>query len=343
MINKNKIFKRAGLFALIALIFLIIFFTVFYFFSPLKGFSKNFFKMIPYPVAMVDGEMITSKDILKNTQSLRKFYETQDFSEIGMRVDFKTAEGEERLKIKEKEVFNKLVENILIEKIANAQGIDVSRKEAEQEIITKAKEFGSTEDLALNLKRLYGWSLRDFRDKVIIPKMYLSKLIDLYEEEIFKKDLKAGKIEKAYEELEKGVDFESVAKEYSEGETANQGGNLGWFEKEYLSEKIGEKAYSMQVGAFSEIIKTSLGSHIIYLEDVKEEEDKKEVKIKQIFTDEGSFLNWLNQEKEKYSVKTFVKEYNWDKDNLLIEFSDQSLQEKEEILRSKSSGDPSFY
>jgi hypothetical protein len=248
------------------------------------------------------------------------------------------------LKIKEKEVFNKLVENILVEKIANVQGIQVDKREAEQEIVTKAKEVGSTENLALNLKRLYGWSLKDFRDKIVIPKLYLSRLIDYYEQEVFDKKSNSEKIEKAYQELlKRESDFESVAKQYSEGETAEQGGNLGWFKKEYLSEKIGEKAYSMQVGEFSEIIRTSLGSHIIYLDEVRGEGDEKEVKIKQIFTNEGSFLDWLNEQKSQYSVRILTREYFWDRDDCSIEFSEESLKEMESELRSKASGDPSFY
>jgi hypothetical protein len=344
MINKNKLLKRTGLFVLIGLLFLIGLFVIFYFLSPLKSWNKMIFEVAPYPVAWVDGEIITTRDVLKNTDSLRNFYETQDFSEIGMRVDFKTEDGKKRLKIKEKEVFNKLVENILVEKIANVQGIQVDKREAEQEIVTKAKEVGSTENLALNLKRLYGWSLKDFRDKIVIPKLYLSRLIDYYEQEVFDKKSNSEKIEKAYQELlKRESDFESVAKQYSEGETAEQGGNLGWFKKEYLSEKIGEKAYSMQVGEFSEIIRTSLGSHIIYLDEVRGEGDEKEVKIKQIFTNEGSFLDWLNEQKSQYSVRILTREYFWDRDDCSIEFSEESLKEMESELRSKASGDPSFY
>jgi hypothetical protein len=99
----------------------------------------------------------------------------------------------------------------------------------------------------------------------------------------------------------------------------------------------------MQVGEFSEIIRTSLGSHIIYLDEVKGEGEEKEIKIKQIFTEEGSFLDWLNEQKSQYSVRILTREYFWDRDAYLIEFSDESLKEMEEKLRSKSSGDPSFY
>jgi len=341
--NKTKI-KKIALFVGIALVFLISFLLIFYFLNPLKGFSRSFFKTIPYPIAFVEGDSITTKDILSDASSLKKFYETQDFSEVGLRVDFKTKAGQERLKIKEKEIFNKIIENILIEKIANSKKIFVSKEEAEAELVSKAEEAGNIENLALNLKKLYDWSLKEFRDKVIIPRLYLGTLIDYYEKEVHENQTEDAKIQKAYQELvEKKGDFNEISKKYSEGETAYNGGNLGWFRKKYLESSIAEKAYSMQPGEFSEIIRTSLGSHIIYLKEVRGEGEEKEVNLKQIFTQEGSFLNWLKKEKSKFRVRIFVKDYYWNKDTLKVEFSDDLMKKKEQELRIKSEGDPSIF
>jgi hypothetical protein len=340
--NKAKI-KKAALFIAIALIFIVVFLLVFYFINPFKGVNKKFFEIIPYPVALVDGDIITTRRLLSEESSLKKFYEIQDFSKVGLRIDFKTESGRERLKIKEKEIFNKIVENILIEKIANSKNIVTTKDEAENELVNKAEEMGNTENLALNLRKLYDWSLRDFRDKVILPRLYLSKLIDYYENEVSKNDKENSKIKTAYQKLnEKKSNFEEISKEYSEGETAKEGGLLGWFKKEHLAKNIAEKAYSMQPGEFSEIIRTPLGSHIIYLDEVKGEGGDKEVKLKQIFTEEGSFLNWLKKEKSEYNVKIFARDFFWDKEALRIKFSDSSMEEKEQELRNNSNGDPSL-
>ena len=150
--NIKKILLSIGLLTIFAVIFLI----VFYFCNPLSKFNQTFFKVIPYPISLIEKDtLITTRDLLSNTESLEKFYSSQDFSQIGMRVDFETEEGRERLKIKEKEVLNKLIENELIQIIANSEGIYISQKEAEQELVTKAQEAGSTENLALSLKKLY--------------------------------------------------------------------------------------------------------------------------------------------------------------------------------------------
>jgi len=345
MKKQNKIiFNKITLFIGLLLIFAIIFLGIFYFCSSLNNFTKSFFKTIPYPIALINkNKILTTRDILSNAESLERFYVSQDFSEIGMRIDFKTEEGKQRLKIKEKEIFNKLIEDEIIKLIAESKGINISQKEAEQELIAKTQAAGSTENLALNLKKLYNWKLSDFRDKVILPKLYLEALISYYEKEIASDDLIGSEIEKAYQELKNGINFEKVASKYSQGETAKNGGSLGWFKKEYLVEPIAEKAYSMEPGEFSEVIQSSLGSHLIYLEEVKEKEGIKEVKLKQIFTPEGSFLNWFNDQKATFSIKIFLKEYFWDEESLKIKFSNSTLENNENILRNKSEGDPSIY
>lgn len=344
MIKENKIIKKIGLSVILLIVFVTIFLVSFYFLNPLNKFNQNFFKIIPYPIALINNnKIISTKNLLSDMESLQKFYSSQDFSEIGMRVDFTTIEGQQRLKIKEKEIFNKLIEDAVIKIIAESKGIEISKKEAGAELVAKAQEAGSTENLALNIKKLYNWSLSDFRDRIIVPRIYLNKLIEYYEKDEVQKELLRPKIEEAYKELKNGASFEEIAMKYSEGETAQNGGSLGWFKQEHLSKKIAEKAYSMQPGEFSEIIKSSLGSHLIFLEETQEKDGEKEVKIKQIFTQEGSFLNWLNDEKKDISIKIFLKDYIWNKDAHRVIFSDKNLEINEENLRNKSNGDPSVY
>lgn len=339
--QNKRIIKRILLGLGLGFTFIVLFLIIFYFCNPLSKFYRPFFKTIPYPIAIVDGKIITTKSLLQDLESLEKFYNTQDFSDLGLRVDFKTEEGQKRLKIKEKEVFNKLIENIMVEKIAQSKGIFVTEKQAGEELVTKAQEAGSTENLALNLKKLYNWSLTDFRDKVILPRLYLKELVDYYDNEISKQTPSQERIKKAHQELEQGASFEEIAKEYSEGETAENGGDLGWFRKNYLSDDIAEKAFSMKPGEFSEVITTPLGSHIIYLEDFQEKDNEKQVKLKQIFTQEGSFLEWLNKEKKDFSVKVFLKSYFWDNEKNKIKFSDPDLETSEDSIRDQSIGDPS--
>jgi parvulin-like peptidyl-prolyl isomerase len=161
-----------------------------------------------------------------------------------------------------------------------------------------------------------------------------------YKKEVAKdRDLK--KINKAMDLLEEGNDFEEVTKEYSKGETAEEGGDLGWLKKEHLVPEVAEKAFEMKEGEYSDIIQSSLGNHIIYLEDTRGEGEEKEVKIKQIFTREGDFLGWFEDIKKEMDVKVFLNEYEWDKEKGELIFKDSNIEKKEEKIRMRSTGDPS--
>ena len=79
--------------------------------------------------------------------------------------------------------------------------------------------------------------------------------------------------EKAQEVLDlvrKGEDFASMAKQYSEGPSKENGGQLGAFKKEDMVAPFSEKAFSMEQGEVSEPVRTQFGWHLIKVEKVNE-------------------------------------------------------------------------
>jgi peptidyl-prolyl cis-trans isomerase D len=77
-----------------------------------------------------------------------------------------------------------------------------------------------------------------------------------------------AKAAEVLEQIKKGADFASVAKEYSEGPTKDNGGYLGTFKKEDMVAPFAEKAFSMNPGEVSEPVKTQFGWHLIKVEKV---------------------------------------------------------------------------
>ena len=63
-------------------------------------------------------------------------------------------------------------------------------------------------------------------------------------------------------QLKSGKPFEDMARSYSEGTEAKDGGDMGWVEKGQLLGEIDEKIFSLQVGEISTPIKSALGYHI---------------------------------------------------------------------------------
>jgi peptidyl-prolyl cis-trans isomerase SurA len=67
--------------------------------------------------------------------------------------------------------------------------------------------------------------------------------------------------------LVKGDDFTQLAKKYSEGSTAQDGGELGDFEHGQLSPQLEEAVFKLDKGQFTEVIQTKTGFEILKVLD----------------------------------------------------------------------------
>ncbi len=83
-------------------------------------------------------------------------------------------------------------------------------------------------------------------------------------------DAAKAKAEDVLKLVQKGDDFVSLAKQYSEGPSKENGGQLGAFKKEDMVAPFSEKAFSMKQGEVSEPVRTQFGWHLIKVEKVNE-------------------------------------------------------------------------
>ena len=61
------------------------------------------------------------------------------------------------------------------------------------------------------------------------------------------------------QQIQKGVSFEDVAKKSSDGPTAAQGGDIGYFQRGQLSKELEDKTFAMKIGDISDPIRTKQG------------------------------------------------------------------------------------
>jgi parvulin-like peptidyl-prolyl isomerase len=301
-------------------------------------------KIIPLPALYVSqAGFVPVGEIKEDFAAVKKFYESQDFEQIGMRIDFNTDQGKQRLKVKERGIVNKLIENKIIENLAKKRGISISESDTDAEIERNIAQFGNKERLMSDLARLYGWTLKDFQNKVVTPELYAEKLAEVYTGEI---DTAAAenKIKTLYDKVTASrEDFVKVARENSEGESAKAGGDLGWSSRNQLIGEIAEKAYSLKVGETSGIIESPLGYHIIKLEEKKTENGEDLVHIRQIFVKKTTFGDWLKEQMKNYKVIVFLGDYQWNPENAEVDFRNADLRRFEENLDINSQGDPSVF
>ncbi len=125
-----------------------------------------------------------------------------------------------------------------------------------------------------------------------------------------KYDKPEEKINEIYKKVKNGESFSTLAKEYSEDGSAQNGGSLGYITRGTTVPSFEEKAFSTEIGEVSEPFKTKFGYHILKVEDKKEEKQLSfnEVKdeVEQILVEEktkNKLDEKINELKQKYDVQ----------------------------------------
>ena len=70
---------------------------------------------------------------------------------------------------------------------------------------------------------------------------------------------------KIIEQLDKGANFEELAKKESTGPSASKGGDLGWFGRGVMVKEFEEAAFALEESEVSETVKTEFRWHLIKL------------------------------------------------------------------------------
>jgi peptidyl-prolyl cis-trans isomerase C len=84
------------------------------------------------------------------------------------------------------------------------------------------------------------------------------------------KDERRKKLEGVKKRIMNGEDFASLAKEFSQCPSGENGGDLGYFEQGKMVKAFEDAAFSMKPGEVSDIVVTPFGFHLIKLTDRSE-------------------------------------------------------------------------
>lgn len=325
--------------AIIAGYFLVVV-VMLYGFGVENSFIKKTLKFFPFPAAILgSGSYISIGELESELVAVKNFYENQDFSNIGYRVDFSTEEGSKRLMIKKRRLLNKLIEDKIIERLSKERGIKIDDEIISHEIDSNIEKYGDKEEVLSKVKELYDWDLNDFKEKIIKPEMYRKNLSENVRESDADILASKKKADEALVELGKGKNFAEVVSQYSEGESAKEGGELGWLSIEQMIPEIALTAGLLEKGKTSNVLETPLGFHIIMLEDKKTENNTDMFKVKQIFVRAKNFSDWLLEQEKNIKIYVPLKDFYWDREAQAVKFSDRNLEDFENKLDENSSGD----
>ncbi len=122
-----------------------------------------------------------------------------------------------------------------------------------------------------------------------------------------------AKAEAALERYKNGEEFSDLARELSEGPSASQGGDLGFFGRDQMVKPFEEAAFSMKVGEVSDPVRTKFGFHLIRLTARNEEGTLPFDQVKNQISDHlyklrlGELVKaFLDQKKEKSEINRLL-------------------------------------
>ena len=106
----------------------------------------------------------------------------------------------------------------------------------------------------------------------------------------------------AYAQLQGGADFETLAYQYD----FQLGGDLGWFPRGMLTQpNVEEAVFALQPGAYTEVIKSNIGYHIVYVIE-REMEHKLSIESRRMMQ-EKALQAWLEAARASSSIEILVQ------------------------------------
>ncbi|PIR94573.1 hypothetical protein COT97_00750 [Candidatus Falkowbacteria bacterium CG10_big_fil_rev_8_21_14_0_10_39_11] len=179
------------------------------------------------------------------------------------------------------------------------------------ELVNLAKQdFGSVENFEQEINKTFGWSLEEFKSRILYNSLANQKLGEIYSKDQNNLDQAKVKAEDILTQLKSGADFATLAKQNSDDPgSAESGGNLGWFGRGIMVKEFEDAAFALEPGQLSDIIQTDYGYHILYLEDKTEATDEtdEEVNVSHILISPETFQSVLDKAVEEAKVIKFIK------------------------------------
>ena len=132
-------------------------------------------------------------------------------------------------------------------------------------------ELPGVKNLDEALERIGETPVLEFRERTLASDITPQQTVAL---ESYNQDAQK-RAEDILKQIQNGVDFATLAQEYSEDPgSASQGGDLDWFKKGAMVKEFEEAAFSLQKGEVtSQLVKTQYGYHIIKKIDERSDEE----------------------------------------------------------------------
>ena len=291
----------AGLVAVFALV-LIIFGVLIYGYRSESPVVYGVAKVIPFPVANVNGHFVSYGDYLFQLNANKRGYQQNAKLNNQPAADFKSTEGKKILTQFHTSSLEKVKSDAVVSQLAADKKVKVTAKDVDTLIATLYKNYGGKDTLLKTLKDIYGWDLNDLK-KVVRKQLLEQKLSEkVTSDPVIDAQAKAKAADVA-KKIKDGGDFAALAKQYSQASDAASGGDLGSFTKGQVSDEIQKAVDALPVGGVSDLVKDQYGYEIIKVT----EKTGDTAKASHILIKTIDFTDYMSQQIKNAKYKAYIK------------------------------------
>lgn len=270
--------------------------------------------VLPYPATVVGRQVVRYDDLTDFNHALTTYFAAlKDFN-----PNF-TAPTAVEVKA---DALDELVRQQALSTLAARYKVTVSSLEIDEQMKKLVAQAGSEENVTSAIKNLYGWSLDQYRERIIVP--YLTR--QHVQEQLAADDALAvnkaakQKADDALAKLKSGTDFAELAKTSSEDtDSSAAGGDLGFIKRGDRDKTFEDAAFALEKGTLSDVVRTPDGSVILLAVDkrttpgaTKDAAPTDEVQIRQILFRTADIDTELTNALKGSRVITLVRGLRWD-------------------------------
>jgi foldase protein PrsA len=261
----------------------------------------------PGVVATVNGQPVLQKDYDRQ-------FNLQKAALVARGQDLKTDEGKKLLDNIRHQVLEDMINFVLIDEAAQAQGITITQKAVDAAAAKSITDGGGRAGFDKWLKYT-GQTEADYKAMVrvgLVTDAIGSKITGKLPEKAPQVHARhilfdsADKAQQALKELQAGKDFAAMVKKYTiDQSTKDSGGDLGWFPRNTMPPEIDQVVFNLPVKKLSGVVKDSFGAYHIL--QVLEKDDNRALSQDQVHALSGSaFGRWLAEQRLAAKIDRYI-------------------------------------